>query len=77
MLVRIIAVADTLDAITTDRPYQAGRDFPTALQILKKHAGIRYDPIVVDALHSAYAKGYLRKFEKRRHAQVPVLQINS
>ena len=77
LLVRIIAVADTFDAITTDRPYQAGRDFPSALGILKKHAGTRYDPIVVDALHSAYAKGYLHKFEIMRRTQVPVLQINS
>jgi HD-GYP domain-containing protein (c-di-GMP phosphodiesterase class II) len=77
LLVRIIAVADTFDAITTDRPYQAGRDFPSAMGILKKHAGTRYDPIVVDALHSAYAKGYLQKFEIMHRTQVPVLQINS
>ncbi|HUX10053.1 MAG TPA: HD domain-containing phosphohydrolase [Terriglobia bacterium] len=77
LLVRIIAVADTFDAITTDRPYQAGRDFPTALGILKKHAGTRYDPIVADALHSAYAKGSLQKFEKVRHPEVPVFQADS
>ncbi|TAM80549.1 MAG: HD domain-containing protein [Acidobacteria bacterium] len=77
LLVRIIAVADTFDAITTDRPYQSGSDFPSALDILKKHAGIRYDPIVVDALHLAYAKGYLQKFEKARRSQVPVVEINS
>ena len=77
LLVRIISVADTFDAITTDRPYQAGRDFPTALEILKKHAGTRYDPIVADALHSIYSKGYLLKFEKMRRSQVPVLQANS
>ena len=77
LLVRIIAVADTFDAITTDRPYQAGRDFPTALGILKKHAGTRYDPIVADALHSAYAKGSLQKFEKVRHPEVPVFQAGS
>jgi HD-GYP domain-containing protein (c-di-GMP phosphodiesterase class II) len=77
LMVRIIAVADTFDAITTDRPYQSGRDFPTGLEILKKHAGTRYDPIVVDALLSAYAKGYLRKFEAMRRTQVPILQINS
>jgi HD-GYP domain-containing protein (c-di-GMP phosphodiesterase class II) len=77
LLVRIIAVADTFDAITTDRPYQAGRDFPTAMAILKKHAGTRYDPIVVDALHSVYLKGYLQKFEKERRTHVPVLQIKS
>ncbi len=66
LMVRIIAVADTFDAITTDRPYQAGSDFATALEILGKQAGSKYDPIVVDALHSSYAKGDLNKFEVRR-----------
>ena len=49
LMVRIISVADTFDAITTDRPYQAGSEFPKALEILRKHAGTKYDPIVVDA----------------------------
>jgi HD-GYP domain-containing protein (c-di-GMP phosphodiesterase class II) len=64
--VRIISVADTFDAVSTDRPYQKGRDLPQALEILRKHAGSKYDPIVVDALHSAYAKGGLRGHEIRR-----------
>ena len=77
LVVRIITVADTLDAITTDRPYQGGRDFPTALEILQKHAGTRYDPIVVDALCSAYGKGELQKFEIDRQSLIPVPQIAS
>jgi HD-GYP domain-containing protein (c-di-GMP phosphodiesterase class II) len=77
LLVRIIAVADTFDALTTDRPYQTGRDFPSALELLKNHAGTRYDPIVVDALHSAYAKGCLRKFEMTRRSQIPAVEVNS
>jgi HD-GYP domain-containing protein (c-di-GMP phosphodiesterase class II) len=74
LMVRIIAVADTFDAITTDRPYQAGRDFPSALEILRKHAGAKYDPIVVDALYSAYGKGDLRTHEVRRTSVIPVPQ---
>ena len=66
LMVRIIAVADTFDAITTERPYQAASEFPTALQILRRHAGGKYDPVVVDAMDSAYAKGHLAKFETRR-----------
>jgi HD-GYP domain-containing protein (c-di-GMP phosphodiesterase class II) len=77
LLVRIIAVADTFDAITTDRPYQSGRDFPSAMDILKKHAGTRYDPLVVDALYSAYTKGHLQKFEMMHGAQVPIVEINT
>jgi HD-GYP domain-containing protein (c-di-GMP phosphodiesterase class II) len=77
LMVRIIAVADTLDAITTDRPYQAGREFPQALEILGKQAGSKYDPIVVDALHAAYTKGELRKFEVRRRTLETVPQASA
>ena len=38
-------------------PTRPARDFPKALEILHKHAGTKYDPMVVDALDSAYAKG--------------------
>ncbi len=74
LMTRIIAVSDTFDAITTDRPYQAGRDFPAAMEILRKHAGSKYDPVVVDALHAAYAKGDFRKHETRRAAFITVPQ---
>ncbi len=72
LMVRIMSVADTFDAITTDRPYQAGKDFPQALQILRKLAGTKYDPIVVDAMHAAYEKGDLRKAEARRASFITV-----
>lgn len=72
LMVRIIAVADTFDAVTTDRPYQAGSEFPKALDILRKHAGTKYDPIVVDAMDSAFAKGTLAKFEMRRRTVAAV-----
>jgi putative nucleotidyltransferase with HDIG domain len=72
LMVRIMSVADTFDAITTDRPYQAGKDFPQALQILRKLAGTKYDPIVVDAMNSAYEKGELRKAEVRRRSVITV-----
>lgn len=74
LMVRIISVADTFDAITTDRPYQAGRDFPSAMEILRKHAGAKYDPMVVDSLYASYAKGDLRKAEVRRGAVISVPQ---
>jgi HD-GYP domain-containing protein (c-di-GMP phosphodiesterase class II) len=77
LMTRIIAVADTFDAVTTDRPYQAGSDFPKALDILRKHAGTRYDPIIVDAMHAAYTKGVLAKFEARRVPLSPVPQTTT
>jgi putative nucleotidyltransferase with HDIG domain len=47
---RIIAVADTFDAMTTDRPYKKAKDHRTAILELKSLAGIQFDPKVVAAL---------------------------
>ncbi|MGI6684684.1 MAG: HD-GYP domain-containing protein [Bacillota bacterium] len=47
---RIIAVADTFDAMTTDRPYKKGKDHLSAIEELKTLAGIQFDPKVVAAL---------------------------
>src|SRR5512137_181941 len=45
---RIFAVADTLDAVTSHRPYRAPRDFQTARLELEANAGRQFDPKVVD-----------------------------
>ena len=46
---RIFAVADTLDAVTSHRPYRAPRDFRAARRELIGNAGSQFDPKVVDA----------------------------
>lgn len=45
---RIFAVADTLDAITSDRPYRKARTFDTAREEILRCAGTQFDPKVVD-----------------------------
>ncbi len=47
---RIIAVADTLDAITTDRPGYSSRSLPWAIYKIVQRRGTQFDPDVVDAL---------------------------
>jgi putative nucleotidyltransferase with HDIG domain len=49
---RIFAVADTLDAVTSHRPYRGPRDFRTARRELEKNAGRQFDPQVVDVFRS-------------------------
>jgi putative nucleotidyltransferase with HDIG domain len=44
----IFAVADTLGAVTSHRPYRAPRDFRTARRELEANAGRQFDPRVVD-----------------------------
>lgn len=46
---RIISVADTLDAITSDRIYRRSRDLQTALQIIDDESGRQFDPDIVCA----------------------------
>ena len=49
---RILTVADTLDAITSDRPYRSARSVAEALEIIDSNAGTQFCPRVVDALHA-------------------------
>jgi putative nucleotidyltransferase with HDIG domain len=44
---RIIMVADTLDAMTTDRPYRKALSLSRALDELAKHSGRQFDPKLV------------------------------
>jgi len=49
----IIGVADTLDAMTTNRPYQNAMDLDYALGRIKALAGSKFDETIVIALESA------------------------
>jgi HD-GYP domain-containing protein (c-di-GMP phosphodiesterase class II) len=60
LLARVIAVADTFDALTTNRPYQQAHTPEQALQIVQNLAGKRLDPDAVAALLAVYARGEIR-----------------
>jgi HD-GYP domain-containing protein (c-di-GMP phosphodiesterase class II) len=45
---RIFAIADTLDAITSDRPYRKARDFDAARGEILRCSGTQFDPAVVE-----------------------------
>ena len=44
---RIFAIADTLDAITSDRPYRSGRSFAEARAEIERCSGKQFDPEIV------------------------------
>ncbi len=55
---RILAVADTFDAMTSDRPYRNGLSEEEAIAEIKRNRGTQFDPDVVDAM--------MRVMEKRK-----------
>ena len=47
---RIFAVADTLDAITSERPYRKARSFDAAREEILRCSGTQFDPGIVEAV---------------------------
>ena len=60
MQARIVSVADTFDAMTTERPYQRAMDLESAMTRLKSFVGTRYDTRVVAAFIAACEAGRIR-----------------
>ena len=60
MMARIVSVADTFDAMTTDRPYSRALKFDEAVKLIKSYVGTRYDETVVAALVDACESGQIR-----------------
>lgn len=49
LLARILGVADSYEAMTSDRPYRRGRSAEEGIAELKRCAGTQFDPRIVDA----------------------------
>lgn len=60
LLPRIIAVADTFDALTTNRPYQQARSCDDALRIIHSLSGKRLDAAAVAAIEAIYGRGEIQ-----------------
>jgi HD-GYP domain-containing protein (c-di-GMP phosphodiesterase class II) len=60
LLSRVIAVADTFDAMTTDRPYRKALPLDEACRRLREGAGVQWDERCIDALLALVANGTVR-----------------
>jgi len=54
---RVLAVADTFDAIVTDRPYRKGAGIDAAADELLKYRGVQFDPEIVDVFLDCIEQG--------------------
>lgn len=57
LMARIIAVADSFDAMTTERPYQKAMSFEAALARLNELKGSGFDEQIVESFNRAYRSG--------------------
>jgi putative nucleotidyltransferase with HDIG domain len=80
---KIVAVADTFDAMTTDRPYQLAMKFEDAIARIQSFVGTRYDPGVVSAFVEACEDGQIRpgsvklKSRTTRESRIPAPSLEA
>ena len=68
MQARIIAIADTFDAMTTNRPYQKAMELNYVVEKIASFGGSRFDPKVVQAFVRAVKSGDVQVEEQVRGA---------
>ena len=72
---RIVAIADTADAMTTDRPYRRALTFDAVLAELNVHSGRQFDPQLVDAFRRSAAVRAM--YGKREQAISPLARTGA
>ncbi len=63
LIARIISVADTFDAMTSNRPYRKGLDYDVAFEEIVRNSGTQFDEKVVDGFVQAFK---LERMGKKR-----------
>jgi len=57
---RVFSLADTLDALTSDRPYRRASSFSDARGLIRSEAGGQFDPAIVSAYESVPDEAFVR-----------------
>ena len=57
---RVFAVADALDALTTDRPYRPASGWAEARQVILAESGSQFDPAIVAAYETLPDEAFAR-----------------
>jgi len=67
---KIVALADSFDAMTTDRPYRRRRSFEDVIRDLRQNSGTQFDPKVVVAFARAILNEVLGNSKERRIVKI-------
>jgi putative nucleotidyltransferase with HDIG domain len=60
-IARIISIADTFDAMSSDRPYRKGLPFDTCIEEIRRCAGTQFDPDITETAIKALEKHFKKK----------------
>lgn len=71
---RIFAIADALDAMTTERPYRKARSFKEARQEIYRFSGIQFDPEIVEAFSKIPDEVWMKIGKKVESEYVPTIK---
>ncbi len=55
-LARVLTVADSFDAMTSNRPYQSARNYQAAFEEIRQCTGTQFDPIIAENFITALQK---------------------
>ncbi len=64
-MARVLAAADTFDAMTSDRPYRKALDTEVSKQEINNNSATQFDPYVVGVFMKAYAKGNIAEIMRQ------------
>ncbi|MCJ7679719.1 MAG: hypothetical protein MUP70_03245, partial [Candidatus Aminicenantes bacterium] len=69
---RILGVADVVEAMSSHRPYRPALGVTAALKEIRQHAGILFDPVVVESCVSIFEEGRFDFSEKTCWSESPL-----
>jgi putative nucleotidyltransferase with HDIG domain len=72
---RIIAVADSIDAMTYNRPYRKALTWPECKTELLQNSGIQFDPAVIKAVNYICNKWYIANDPQENNAEILINSI--
>jgi putative nucleotidyltransferase with HDIG domain len=76
LLARVVSVADTLDAMTTTRPYQKAMEIDFVLNRIRQLSPSRFEPRIVDALLSAWNRGAIKIMPQELPKDAPAAPVS-
>ena len=74
---RVIALADTIDAMTTSRPYRSGMELGEVRVEIEREGGRQFDPRIARLVTEPHAWAMIADVVTRAHSEYPAVDLRS